>query len=128
MNATDQLAAKDREIADLRAEVARLRLALTPPAWLLMPQDWGLTGREGQVLHLLYTREVVTLEALFGALYFDALEPPCEKIFQVWISKIRRKVRDHGVEIETVWGRRAYRLGPASKAIIREAIEPRAAA
>jgi hypothetical protein len=122
------LSAKDEEIADLREEVSRLRQVLTPPTWLQMPLDWGLTRREGQILHLLYTREVLTLDAAMGALYFDDPEPPEEKIFQVWIAKIRRKTRRHGLVIDTVWGRKAYRIGPDAKAIIRQAIEPRAAA
>lgn len=63
------------------------------------------TGMEARVLRALLDRapNLVTREQLFLAMYFDRVgDPPVDKIVDVYVCKIRAKLR--GARIETVWG------------------------
>lgn len=72
-----------------------------------------LTGKEFQLFELmaLRTGSLLTKEAFLNHLY-GGLDEPEIKIVDVFICKVRRKLRDfewQGAAIETVWGR-GYRL------------------
>ena len=79
---------------------------------------WGrfatLTAHEYEILQTLRTHapRVLTKEALLVAVYQLQHEEPEIKIIDVWICKLRKKLKPLGVNIDTVWGR-GYRLLPA---------------
>ena len=77
-----------------------------------------LTGKEYQALELLALRKgaVQTKEAFLGYLY-GGMDEPLVKIIDVFICKLRKKLKAAGAhQIETVWGR-GYVLRDAPKAI-----------
>lgn len=69
-----------------------------------------LTRKEFQLMELLTVRgDIVTREQVFEYLY-EAGSSPEPKILDVFICKIRGKLRRSGLDlIETVWGR-GYRV------------------
>ena len=56
------------------------------------------------------------MTALFSE---DADDPPEEKILDVWICKMRKKLKPHGIEIKTHWGE-CWEIPESSKARARE--------
>ncbi len=120
------LAAKPRDedayVASLEAENERLqdrvdqleeafglRVRLTPP-------EWGLTGKERRLLGILLARELMTKSAAMTGLYEPgADDEPQMKIIDVFICKLRKKLKPFEIEIETVWGE-GYRMSAAMKA------------
>jgi two-component system cell cycle response regulator CtrA len=81
--------------------------------WGPLSERFKLTKREAQCLHALKTSRigpVVNKDYLMRVLYNDEWDdPPQEKIIDVYICKIRNKLKGSGWNIETVWGR-GYRL------------------
>lgn len=67
------------------------------------------TGHEHTILRLLATRKNATVskEAIMDALYTNDADEAESKIVDVYICKIRAKLRDHGVAgcLQTVWGK-----------------------
>lgn len=99
------IARQQQEIDTLRARIRELEDAMMPP--LALPIEWGLTGSEAQVFSFLTTRELASKEQIMSALYglragAEEVEP---KIVDVFVCKIRKKLKPFGVNIETVWGR-----------------------
>lgn len=107
------------EVERLRARVEQLEACMG--FTFLAPLEWGLTGRETRLFGALMTRDLLTKEAAMAALYVDvgADDEPHIKIIDVFICKMRKKVRPFGVEVHTVWGV-GYRLPPEAKARSRE--------
>lgn len=70
-------------------------------------------------------------ERLHELLYVDPSGGPELKVIDVFICKLRRKVTDLGILIETVWGQ-GYRLDPGSISLLwpdhRAAADTQAAA
>jgi two-component system cell cycle response regulator CtrA len=89
-----------------------------------IPAILGLTASEEKVLGFLTKREIATKEHIMMALYADRpnMEPEL-KIVDVFICKIRNKVKKFDIDIRTEWGR-GYSLTPASKAIIKQMLTP----
>lgn len=101
----------------LEETVHRLREALTETR--LLPREWRLTPSEENILGVMVNREVGTYEALLTALYLAKGRPEaCQKILQVFICRLRKKVEPYGVEIRTIWGR-GWALSPESRASLR---------
>lgn len=113
-------AAKDDLIQSLEDRVASLEAAMMGEA--TPPMEYGLTAHEGRLLGMLITREQCTKEQLLAGIYSArADDPPEIKIVDVYVCKIRKKLKPFGIEIETLWGV-GYRIAPASKARIAEAL------
>lgn len=111
-----------REIETLRERVRQLEEALMPPT--LLPVEWRLTGSEARVFSCLAGRDMATKQVVMLALYSDRIDDDVEpKIVDVFICKMRKKLKPFGVEILTVWG-----TGYALKDRERWAIQPKAAA
>lgn len=72
-----------------------------------MHPRYGLSAAHERVLGLLVASPgVATRERMFTALYGMRDDGgPDQKIFDVYISQIRKKLTPHGVNISTVWGR-----------------------
>lgn len=94
---------RDR-VATLEERVRQLEDALTPP-WAV-PVEWRLTSAEARVFAHLMTREMATKESIMAALYSDRADDQIEpKIVDVFVCKIRKKLRPFGIQIDTVWGK-----------------------
>jgi two-component system cell cycle response regulator CtrA len=69
------------------------------------PVEWRLTGSETRVMGVLLKREVATKDAIMAALYCaDARDEAEVKIVDVFICKIRKKLKPFGIQIATRWG------------------------
>lgn len=85
---------------------------------LLPPVEWLLTATEARVLGVLMVRECATKDAIMAALYRDVNRDEAQiKIVDVFVCKIRSKLRRFGVEIQTRWGV-GYYLTAETKAAI----------
>lgn len=99
----------DREAA-LQATIVRLedQIAVLERAMgfeVLPPIEWGLTMNEARLFGALMERELLTKDAAMAALYRDrGADEPELKIVDVFICKLRKKVRPFGLEIGTRWG------------------------
>jgi len=83
--------------------------------------EWGLTAQETRVFGVLVNREVATKDAIMAGLYSDKAGSEGEvepKIVDVFVCKIRKKLKPFGVEIRTVWGQ-GYTLDPDTRATYR---------
>ncbi|WP_029002758.1 winged helix-turn-helix domain-containing protein [Azorhizobium doebereinerae] len=87
----------------LRERVAQLEGLL---GWrIVVPIEWWLTKAEVVVMGALTARDMATKDFLMAALYHnDGRDAANEKIVDVFICKIRKKVAPFGVVITTVWG------------------------
>lgn len=71
----------------------------------VFPIEWRLTRSEARVLGCLAAREVATKVQLLAALYEQRIDGgPEPKILDVFVCKLRRKLKPFGVEILTRWG------------------------
>lgn len=85
---------------------------------------WHLTGKEAVLLAALYARRgnMVNKEGLMSAIYGDRPEEPEMNIVDVFVCKIRKKLRAIGAgPIDTVWGI-GYAISPAGVEACAEAI------
>ena len=115
----DALEAENERLRD-EVEVLRELTGLTLEA----PVCLRLTAAEAQVFGYLRRNEIATKPALMNLLYGlrPDSEAAAEKIVDVFICKMRKKVAPFGIAIETVWGQGHY-LPPASKARVAELME-----
>jgi two-component system, cell cycle response regulator CtrA len=118
MDAADRIALLEADNARLRERVATLedQLGMSVEASLAL----GLTPKEAQLFGLLLARDTITKEQALANIYGlrpDGDEPEI-KIIDVFICKIRRKLRRFGVEITTHWGA-GYSLDAENKARAR---------
>ncbi|CAM5764651.1 winged helix-turn-helix domain-containing protein [Bosea minatitlanensis] len=108
-----RLEALEAENGRLRDRVAELEDALG--FTIDMPVYLGLSQTEARLFGALMRRPVWSREQLMVALYSHRPdEPPEIKIVDVFICKIRRKLKPLGIEIENLWGQ-GYRLAPAMR-------------
>lgn len=111
----------------LRERVARLESILmqtAPP-----PIEWRLTASEARVFGCLVNREIATKDAIMAALYCDRLDADGAaepKIVDVFVCKMRRKLKPFGVEIRTVFGQ-GFVIDPATRSTYRSTSERSAA-
>jgi two-component system cell cycle response regulator CtrA len=81
--------------------IAQLEKALGQTTAYALP----LTSAETRILGALHARTgVVTREAVYSLLYSTCNDPPDDRIIDVFLSRIRQKLRPHGIEITTFWG------------------------
>lgn len=116
---TENEALRDR-ISELEA---MLGMSFDSPAFL------ALTGKEAVVFGVLMKRNSVSKRMLMDALYGgrpdgDAAE---EKIVDVFVCKLRAKLKPYGVDIETNWGQGYFMTAPM-KSKANEIMRERAAA
>ena len=83
-----------------RVEALELALGLD----LSAPAEYGLTRREQEVFGMLQKVPVLHQDRAFLVLYGDRNDPPGEQLINVWISKIRAKLRPFGYGIVNVYG------------------------
>jgi two-component system cell cycle response regulator CtrA len=98
---------RSRGLARSIVIIDNMALDLTSRMVTVSGRDVHLTGKEYQMLELLALRRgsVQTKEVFLGHLY-GGMDEPEIKIIDVFMCKLRRKLRDAGgPEIQTVWGR-----------------------
>lgn len=84
------------------------------------PLVLGLTGQEARIFGALMSRDLLTKEMMLAVLYLSrGLDEAEQKIVDVFICKMRPKLKAYGITIETVWGR-GYLLKPEMKRRVRE--------
>ncbi len=111
----DYVQALERRIEELQHRVCVLE-EITGLS-LDCPLEFGLTRSEAVICGLLAKNEMVTKSLMLEALYMHEQDEAEIKIVDVWICKMRRKLKPFGIEIKTVWGR-GFAMPPASRAII----------
>ncbi len=82
----------------------------------------GLTGQEAALFGMLLKRDIVTKEAAMTGLYGTRTGGGGDvqiKIVDVFICKLRKKLRRFDIEVETVWGR-GYAMPATSRAIAQD--------
>lgn len=110
-------------IKALEVDVVRLtdqneKLSHIPP----VPLAFGLTRRETEVLKVLMSRGLSTKEQILDAAWADKYafdDEPQIKIVDVFICKLRSKLKPFGIEIKTLWGN-GYTMETAMKEKIRQ--------
>ena len=82
---------------------------------------FGLTTQEAAIFGVLLSNRAPRKSTFMAALYSDGAydDEAEEKIIDVWICKIRKKLKPFGIEIKTNWGE-SYEIPEASKVIVRE--------
>lgn len=111
----------------LRERVRQLEAELSGGADFVAPFEWGLTFSEAQVLGIFVARELVTKHAIMQALYSSiGREGVEEKICDVFICKIRKKLKPYGVGITTRWGQ-GWSLDPVWRARLADKEQRQAA-
>ncbi|GAB4071727.1 helix-turn-helix domain-containing protein [Ancylobacter sonchi] len=108
--------ALEAENERLRQRVDQLETALGTD--FIVPVEWRLTVSEARCVGVLLKRDVATKDAIMAALYrADGREEADIKIADVFICKIRKKLKPFGIAIETRYG-----IGweiPARREIVR---------
>lgn len=101
--------------ADARAELERLQAdhealksSLITRA-VATPREWRLTGVEETIFGLLLRNEEVAKKTIVAFLYGNGAKASALKNMDVFIARIRRKTKEAGVKIETIFGV-GYRL------------------
>ncbi|MGX1098894.1 DNA-binding response OmpR family regulator [Amorphus sp. MBR-141] len=103
----------DSEIEQLRSEVRSLRKCLVASD-VTVPSEWGLTRSERTIFLSLLQSEAVSRDGIMTALYSSQESRPEPKILDVFLSRLRKKTKDVGVDIRTDYGF-GYRLVDRSK-------------
>ena len=73
----------------------------------------ALTRHEFEVFEALREGRVLSQQQLIARIYWQADEEPDAKIIDVYVCKIRKRLKPLGVEIQTIWGK-GYRLLPTA--------------
>lgn len=120
MDGNSRLEVVEAENATLRERIRTLEAALceTPP----LPFEWGLTASEARVFGVLVNRPVASKDAVMAALYRDlGKDEAAAKIADVFICKLRRKLKPFGIIIKTRWGEGWYLEPPTRSQFSRAA-------
>lgn len=106
----------DRENDELRE---RIRVSQGDDPGIALKMFFGLTMSENVILSELMRRESVSKQRASNALYAHRVDDniPEPKIVDVFVCRLRRKLKRHGVEITTAWGAGYYLTPEAKRAI-----------
>jgi two-component system cell cycle response regulator CtrA len=110
-----------RQELDLEREKNRQLQALLVPAEWEPPIEFCLTESERLILAILYkSPTMIKRETIMDTLYHfrSGSEIPHAKIVDVFICKLRAKMKTYGVTIDTIWGQ-GYILSDASRRILK---------
>jgi two-component system, cell cycle response regulator CtrA len=116
---TTELARARERIAELEAQLALLSTEL--PAEALIAERLRLTTGQAHILTLLLTRALVTRSGLMQWLWGWRWEEKDPKGLDVRMCGLRKAVRPHGVEVETVYGT-GWRLTDSSRRALKARI------
>lgn len=100
----DLLVHQKNRIDTLEERIRQLEEALAPTC-VPVRMEWRLTSSEARVFAHLTTRDHATKQSIMLAMYSDRIDVEPEiKIVDVFICKMRRKLKPFGIEIATIWG------------------------
>ena len=92
------------EIAMLRERIRQLEMLLQPEG-VVVPPEWQLSPTEAMIYRFLLTREMASKRQIMDVIYLGRPgDAPNVKIVDVYICKLRKKLKGRGVEIVTHWG------------------------
>ena len=73
------------------------------------PPMFGFTPAESTIFGVLMKNRLASKESLMMAIYRDHQQDEAEiKIVDVWICKMRRKLKPFGIDVLTQWGQGYY--------------------
>jgi two-component system cell cycle response regulator CtrA len=99
-----RLSLLEAENEQLRERIAYLEREFMG-ADVLLPLEWRLTSAEARLFGVLIAREMATKQALMTGIYGGSARDEAQiKIVDVFICKIRKKLRPFGIELQTFWG------------------------
>jgi two-component system, cell cycle response regulator CtrA len=112
---------RDDFIAKLEAENDELRVRIRELEEMLgitfeTPPQFGFSRSESAIFGLLLKQQLVRRSAMMDSIYLHKQDEAEIKIVDVWVCRMRRKLRPYGITIQTQWGQ-GYFLSPAHKAI-----------
>jgi two-component system cell cycle response regulator CtrA len=109
------------ENEELRARVAMLEESLGV-GWS-MPRALVLSPKEERLLAALFKRGRLTRDGAWTAMYHDSLgEYPEPKIIDVFLCRLRKKLKPFGMEIVTVTGR-GFEIPESTRETLKQMIE-----
>ncbi len=101
----DDLLYHQQERIELLEERIRQLEDILSPRSVPVRVEWRLTQSEARVFSHLTTREQATKQSIMLAMYSDRIDVEPEiKIVDVFVCKLRKKLKPFGIEIQTVWG------------------------
>lgn len=126
MTLRDDLVAKLEEENDaLRARVRMLEEL--SGAGFESPPEFALTRNESIIFGMLLKNQLVRRIAVMDALYMHKQDEAEIKIVDVWVCKIRKKMKPYGITITVQWGQ-GYFMPAESKAIAQAMLDQARAA
>lgn len=107
----------------LRERVRQLEVALGATDNSAMATKFGLSASLMILLQMMVKKPIMLRDAAMLALYghYADRDTPDEKIIDIFISQLRKKMEPFGVKIITDWGR-GYYLSDESKKIIADLV------
>lgn len=103
--------------AHIAEEVARIERELMQTAWI--PSDWRMTEKQKIILNALVDRPIVSRRAIFTILYGDRPDGgPDDKIIDVYLFHIRKRMEALGFTIINEWGR-GWRLPDEARVYLK---------
>lgn len=117
----------ERENDELRERIRQIEEQLG--MGFVAPMAFDFTRTEEAVFGALLARDIATKEMARLAMYADAHRSEDEetdiKIVDVYICKLRKKLKRWDIEIKTAWGR-GYYIDADTKAKVRSLLKPTA--
>ena len=109
------------QIAGLEQDLKRARFG---EPWTA-PNAWKLTKPENRLLRAFRTHGFLTKAAAFSAVYHDrhVADTPETDTITVFLCRLRKRLRPHGVEIYTRWGQ-GWGIDDANRARLDELTKP----
>ena len=93
-----------RELEEHKCRIAQLNSMLFGPP-VDYSNHWHLSKSEDCILSLLMTGRLTSRDLIMDLLYAGQAEPPLDKVLDVFIMRLRDKLRPDGIEIKTIWGK-----------------------
>lgn len=126
MSLRDELIERlEMENEELRARVRALE-EMTGVTFDAPPQ-FGFTRNETVIFGLLLKNKMVLRTSMMNALYMHKQDEADIKIVDVWVCKIRKKVRPYGITVQVQWGQ-GYFMPADSKAVAQALLDEAVAA
>lgn len=114
--------ALEQQLFEMKQQLFEMKLVIAEPKQFdtTFINAFGLTKQENLALDCIMRHDYPTRERIYHACLQDGRMNAgvCPKIIDVLVFKIRKKLKKHGIRIETQWGV-GYRMSNESKALVR---------
>jgi DNA-binding response OmpR family regulator len=116
----EQLAMAENELQDMKEKARTIDGKQLDGCYGIL---FGLTRTEGLIMNVLMQKPFVTRQAAMQFMYSMRIDDePEAKIIDVYLCKIRQKLRKFGINVETNWGQ-GYMITPANKMKVKEFVD-----